>query len=97
MSVFTDQLGLAQNGDFVRRVQMAAVKAAIAVQAEDVATANHAERSAWAYQVLHGPEGVAPKIAMAAATSVVLTIDSPDADIEFTVNAMWNAFALGGA
>ena len=93
---FKDQLGVAQNGDFIRRVQMAIIKSALAIQAEDPATANHAQRSALAYKVLHEPEAYAPKFAMGVATNPVITAASEDADIEFTVNSMWDAYAVGG-
>ena len=93
---FTAQLGVAQNGDFIRRVQMAVIKAAIDIQAENPATANHAQRSALAYRVLHEPEAYAPKFAMAVATNPVIVAASADADIQLAVNSMWDAFAVGG-
>ena len=92
---FRDQLGIAQDGDFIRRVQMAIITAAIEIQAEDPATVNHVQRSALAHQVLHSPEAFASKFAMGVATGFI-TAASVDADIQYTVNSVWNAYAVGG-
>ena len=53
---FKDQAGLAKDLGFLPRVEVAMCAAAIAVQAEAPATANHANRAAYAKLVLNAPE-----------------------------------------
>ncbi len=90
---------LAARPAFQIRVQVAAVKAAVDVSAEDGGTANHARRTMLANQVLMSParwgqilaEGVAVNgtiLAEAMADQVV-----PDGDIEFVVASLWDAYA----
>ncbi|NBD36738.1 MAG: hypothetical protein GVY30_12180 [Chloroflexi bacterium] len=90
---FLDQVALAENQEFVRRVQMAMVKSAVAVVAEDPATAHHATRAQWATQVLRDPEHYADRVAFGVVTNASITAESTDNDIEFTVNSQWNAYA----
>ena len=94
MADFNGQWDLAQNPEFQRRVQQAAVKSAIAVSAEDAQTANHAERVAWGNQILRSPEGYGKTIAYGVLTNALIGMASSDSDIEFTVNSMWNAYAV---
>jgi len=89
---FVDQFALLRDETFVGRVQVAIVKAAIAIQNEDPSVSNHAARSALAYAVLLNPEHYARLMAVGVANNPVITALSTDADIEFTVNALWNAY-----
>lgn len=90
---FQEQVDLAESTSFVARVQMAMVKAALAVAAEDAATEHHATRSQWATQVLRDPAHYAARMAYGVAANGAVTTDSTDSDIEFTVNSIWNAYA----
>jgi hypothetical protein len=90
---FKDQTDLAMTPAFIARVQNAMVKSAIAVSAEDPATAYHAARVSWATQVLRDPARYATRVAVGVASNDVISLDSLDSDIEFTVNAQWNAYA----
>jgi len=93
---FLDQQQLARNANFRLRVQHAMVKASIAVMAEDPATPNHAARAAFAQTALGEPERTSARMAMGVVTNPVISADSSDSDIEFTVNSMWNAYAGAG-
>ena len=90
--MFTDQYDLATNNGFIKRVGMAMVKAAVAVCAETY-TDDTPARATWATQVLRDPEHYARKMAFGVARNNVITVESSDADIEFTVNSIWNAYA----
>ena len=90
---FRDNTELAQFAPFVARVQAAMVKSAIAVNSEDPATAAHATRVQWATQVLRDPAHYAARTAFGVAVNPVITAESPDDAIEFTVNSAWNAYA----
>jgi hypothetical protein len=87
------------DADFQNRVKYFFQKAAIAVMAEDPGTTNHDERADFAGAVLGGDMDVL-ELAIAVATNatiaanIVATIESTDNDVEFTVNSMYNAFAL---
>ena len=94
MANFNDQWDIAQNPEFQRRVQQAAVKSAIAVAAEDVETANHAARLAWGNQVLRSPEAYGKILAYGVLSNATIGAASIDSDIEFTVNSQWNAYAV---
>jgi len=90
---------LTKNQTFIERVTMAAVRAAIAVQAEDSETANHAERSALAYQILHSSASLGQKFVTAVAAdpgAVGIAADTSENDLLFTVNSVFNALAIGG-
>jgi hypothetical protein len=90
---FVEQVTLAEEPEFKRRVQGAMVKSAIFVSSEDPATAGHATRVQWATQVLRDPAHYAARMAFGVAANPAITADSTDADIEFTVNSVWNAYA----
>ena len=107
---YTDQYALGNDATFIGRVQVAALKAAAAVQAEDPAGlsvpagypgtkgALHLERSAFAARVLADPAAHAPEIARAVAAdpnTAGITAQSSDSDLLFTVNALFNAFSVG--
>ena len=90
---FAEQINLAMTPAFVARVQAAMVKSAIAVSSEDPETVGHATRTQWATQVLRDPAHYATRMAFGVAANPVITVDSGDSDIEFTVNSVWNAYA----
>lgn len=92
----TDQFALAVDSEFRQRTLILMVKVALQVQAEDPQTANHAERSALAYRCLYDPDGMARLFALAVAANPAVLPGAPDGDIEFSVSAVWDAFALGG-
>jgi hypothetical protein len=98
-----DQLNvIAADSGFQQRVRLAMVTAAIAVYNEAANTPGHATRSAYAVKVINGNVNMQ---AMALATLTNLTIGAeadptkppdfatPDADIHFQVNSMWNSVA----
>lgn len=81
----------------VDRVRQALVKAAIAVMAEATNTAHHSQRIAYAFYILNNSVVAGDEMSKGVATSsgiTVLDADHPsDADIEFTVNSMFDAYA----
>ena len=79
---------------FLPRVEIAICTAAINVQAEVSTTTNHMMRVRLAGQVLGDPPTWAKLFAKAVATNALITTASLDSDIQFTVNSMWDAFAL---
>ena len=94
---FTDQYALANDPVFQSRVTMAVTKSAIAILNEDVTTVGHAERTAYAVQALTHPEIEGMNQALGCTTNAAITAESLDSDIEFQVNAQWNAYAGVGA
>jgi hypothetical protein len=89
-----EQYDLSHDTLFMRRVQMIAQKTAIAVAAEDPATASHAQRVAFGNKVLMNPSGYAELIAQGVTTNSAINASSTDSDIEFTINSQWNAYAI---
>lgn len=87
---FLDQYQLAQDPDFLGRVAVATVKAAVAVMAEAEPTP---ERVKYAGIVLRNPHGAAQQMALAVVTNGAVTAESNDGDIEFTVNSVYQAMA----
>ena len=90
---------LAKNQVFIERITVAAIRAAIAVQAEATETENHAARSALAYQILQSSKTYGLKFAEVVAADpggVGLGADTIDSDLLFTVNSVYNAMAIGG-
>lgn len=90
---FTDANTLALTPAFIERVRLAVVTAAINVAAEDTATPGHARRAEYARYALGDSAHVAAQFAFGVASNPVITAASTDNDIQFTVNAIWNAFA----
>ena len=79
---------------FTERVAAAIAKAAVAVAAEAPSQTERSRlRRALAVKVLENPEEYAVRFALAVATNAQITKASPDNDIEFTVNSMWDAVA----
>jgi hypothetical protein len=90
----SEQYDVAHTPAFIARVGQISIKSAIAVAAEDPGTANHAERIAFGNKVLLDPGNYGALIAQGVVTNASITASSPDNDIEFTVNSMWNAYAI---
>jgi len=90
---------IATHEAWVARVRFFAVKAAIAVMAEDPETMNHAERVAYAKKVLHGETSMSDYAWATITNSAFDGVDDPslfgitDQALEFTVNSMFNAMA----
>jgi len=88
------QWDTAGDDSFRRKVEVAMCAAAIAIQGEAPATANHANRAAYAKLVLNAPDIYAPLFSLAAcAFDSTLTTVSADAAIQTAVNSVWNALA----
>lgn len=88
-----DQYNLATDASFIKRCGVAMILAANQVAAEDPSTAAHHERVVWATMVLRDPENWAKRVAFGVASNPAITSGSTDSDIQFTVNAQWNAFS----
>lgn len=85
---------LAEHPRFLRTVTPAMVKAAVAVGAEvNDQTQRGLARHALSVNVLRNPGAWAPSFAWAVAANPVITLDSSDGDVEFTVNSVWDAVA----
>lgn len=89
----TEQVTFAADAVQSARVRQALIKASIAVASEDAETPGHAVRRAFAHFVLDSPAVAGAAAAMAVATSPALGTEPTDADLEFTVNSMFNALA----
>ena len=87
------QYALARSPDFMARVAIAMIQAAIAISNESSAVNNHALRARHAARVLNEPEHFAPGFALGVASNPAITAESSDSDIQFTVNSNWDAFA----
>jgi len=92
---FLEQASLAGEPNFLLRVRQASVAAAVQIQAEDPGATSHTARIAFAQLVLNGTPDVIPRVALAVVTNVSITPQSTDSDLQFTVNSLWNAFAIG--
>lgn len=90
-----DQATLAEDATFVARVQMAAVQAALQIVGED-GTGDPAlsyRRQSLGITVLQRPVEMALRFAWAVAANPVITTDSSDSDIQYTVTTIWNDLA----
>lgn len=101
MAGFSEMASIADSTLFQSRVKYCMNKAAVAVMAEEAATANHSERVVYAKKVLDGTASVSA-YATAVVTNATITSEGDsdaadmgvsDGDLEFTVNSMFNAFA----
>ena len=83
------------------RIEYFVIKAAVAVMAEDVGTANHANRFAYAKKILLGTENFSRWVVAVLTNSTIAAAADPVSaslsDVEFTVNSMFNAFANSSA
>lgn len=90
----SDISDLATNPAFVRRVEGAALKAAVAVGAEAFDGSNYRlQRRALVKQVLENAPLWGARFSYAVAANPAVTVGSNDGDIEFTVNSVWDAMA----
>lgn len=93
-STLTDITDLGVHPTFIRRVTAAAVKAAVDVGAEAFSgEPNQILRRALATNVFHDTDLWGGRFARGVAANPVITIDSSDGDIQFTVNSVWDAYA----
>jgi hypothetical protein len=97
-ATLSDAAYLAGHPEFIDKVKAATVLAAtqVAQETSDVTTDYHRLRRALSVNVLQDPEGWARRFSIAVATNAVITKDSSDSDIQFTVNSMFSAFAGAG-
>ncbi len=99
MGYIDPQAELALDYAFVYQVRLALVKACIAVCSEayggtnQPSDAQHRRRAIWATQVLRDPEVTAIRAAWGVASNAAITAASKNSDIEFQVNAMFDAYA----
>ncbi len=90
----SDMSDLATHPTFIRRVQGAMLKAAVAVGAELFDGTNYKlQRRALVKQVLEDAPLWSERFAYAVVSNVAIDSDSTDSDIEFTVNSVWDAVA----
>jgi hypothetical protein len=90
MADFLGQVALAQDGEFMARVQQAAVAAAIALlndPATDVRLANYCAA------LLNQPQQFARNLAFGVASNQAVTKGSGDSDLQWTVNSLMGAYA----
>lgn len=88
------------NPDFLARVRFFLMKAAVNVASEPENTPNHAARLSMAKEILADDDfraALAKDVALAVMTfpanlSRATVEEIPDSDLEFTVNAVYNAF-----
>jgi hypothetical protein len=79
---------------FIRKVQAAMIKAAVAVGAEAAEpTPRSTLRRALSVNVFAALNDYTGRFSIAVATNSVITHSSPDGDIEFTVNSVWDSIA----
>lgn len=95
---FLGQITLAENGEFQARVRQAVVTAAVQILADRPANnpqaiALHAKRAALAHAMLADPLAKQRAWAYAVVSNPSIGPESNDGDVQWTVNAMWNAMA----
>ena len=90
---FTQIWALSVQQEFIGRVRVAIVKAAIAISAEGDQTPNHASRAAYARNVLLGPGSYAENMALGIATDANVQSAQTDDNIYNAVAGQWNAYA----
>jgi hypothetical protein len=95
---FEEQAALAADTTFIVKVQQAAVKSAAAVLADvpdntPEAIEVHRKRCRLGNEILQDPGRMALSMARGVVTNPSITAEATDAEIEFTVNSVWNAYA----
>ena len=95
---FEEQAALAADTSFVMKVQQASIKSALAILADvpdntPEAIETHRKRTRLGNEVLQDPGRMALSMARGVAANSSITADATDADIEFTVNSIWSAYA----
>ena len=95
MANLIDQIAIATNETFINRVQQAAVKSAIAIASEAASGDDEldAGRLSLARQVVIEPHRFGRLMALGVVTNAIITLESTDNDIEFTVASIWNCYA----
>lgn len=91
MSYATDHETAVDQG-FVYRVMMAALKAAFDISSEADTTDRHAQRAAFACEVVSNPTYWGPVIALGAAAGGTVTGASEDQDLLDRIAGIWNAY-----
>lgn len=90
-----DQANVDGSSDWFKRVYMALVSTAVAIQAESVSTANHASRSAYAIKVLAEPYRFTQIMLPSFTVDDVLNPSTAtDTDIKNRSSAIWNAYCV---
>lgn len=95
---FLGQIELAESGEFQARVRQAVVTAAVQILADrpentPQAIALHGMRAALAHATLVDPVAKQRAWAYAVVSNAAISTESTDSDLQWTVNAMWNAMA----
>jgi hypothetical protein len=96
MTEFSDRGKFARDLALQGQVKVALIRSAVDVMAEDVKIDFHRQRRAFANQVLRSPDGFVTQFSLAVAAQPGVKIDSTasDDDVQFTVNSLFNAFAV---
>ena len=90
---FTQQRDQAVKQDNIALVQVAIVKAAIAISAESAETDNHTNRANFANQVLRSPDYWAERMVWGVVTDSAVQENATDTNIYNAVAGQWNAYA----
>lgn len=98
MATYDELLTAAQNAALNNRLRVAVIVAAEKVRVEDVATANHAARLAWAKSVFGNPDTEARRMLWAVlaqnrAFTVAQIVGADDTAVQTAVDAAVNVFA----
>lgn len=96
ISAYNLQSTRAADPVFIAKVAQAIITAAIQVQAELIDKPHHSERASLSIQVLSDPAKWSALMAQGVASNAAITDASLDSDIQFTVNANWNAYCVRG-
>jgi hypothetical protein len=89
-----DDRNLAQNTDYLYRVEAALVSTALDIQAESVATVSHAARSTYSLKLLADPATYARIMALGMAVNSATTTASTDQQLKDRASAIFNAYAV---
>lgn len=95
----TEQFTLATDPAFIGRVLVCCVKAAIDVLGEACGAAGqptnsaHIKRAAWARDTLSNPRGMAERLSIGVVAGGIITAESTDSDLQWTVNGLVDDYA----
>lgn len=100
MATYAELLTASENATLRNKMRVAVVIAAEKVRTESGATANHANRLAWAKAVFADPDGAArsmmwPVLAQNAAATLAQITGATDATVQTAVDAAVDVFATG--
>lgn len=93
MATFAQIYAVSKVNDNIARVEVAIVKAAIAISSEAINTVNHINRVMLCQRVLHDPDRWSNLMAIGVATNDTVQTSPTDQNIYDAVFAMWNAYA----